>query len=89
MLHISMSIHVFCSELLQHLQGMSQQSHALGVGGFTAGGAEEAEAAARGAGVGGANSHGSDILDATSHSLRLEKSNVLLLGPTGSGKHLR
>lgn len=29
---------------------------------------------------------GSDILDRTSHDLKLEKSNILLLGPTGSGK---
>lgn len=28
----------------------------------------------------------SDILDATSHEIKLEKSNILLLGPTGSGK---
>lgn len=28
---------------------------------------------------------GSDILDRTSHELKLEKSNILLLGPTGSG----
>ncbi|CAL1296143.1 unnamed protein product [Larinioides sclopetarius] len=31
---------------------------------------------------------GSDILDNVSHDLRLEKSNILLLGPTGSGKTL-
>ncbi|CAH1254176.1 CLPX [Branchiostoma lanceolatum] len=30
----------------------------------------------------------SDILDATSEEIRLEKSNILLLGPTGSGKTL-
>lgn len=29
---------------------------------------------------------GSDILERTSHELKLEKSNILLLGPTGSGK---
>lgn len=29
---------------------------------------------------------GSEILDAATHELRLEKSNILLLGPTGSGK---
>ncbi|KAF2885490.1 hypothetical protein ILUMI_20640 [Ignelater luminosus] len=34
------------------------------------------------------NSVGSDILDQTSHELKLEKSNILLLGPTGSGKTL-
>ncbi|KAK9874961.1 hypothetical protein WA026_005776 [Henosepilachna vigintioctopunctata] len=33
-------------------------------------------------------SNGSDILDRKSHDLRLEKSNILLLGPTGSGKTL-
>lgn len=31
---------------------------------------------------------GSDILDARTHELRLEKSNILMLGPTGSGKTL-
>jgi hypothetical protein len=28
---------------------------------------------------------GSDILDSNSHEMKLEKSNILLLGPTGSG----
>ncbi|XP_077989008.1 ATP-dependent clpX-like chaperone, mitochondrial isoform X1 [Glandiceps talaboti] len=31
---------------------------------------------------------GSDILESTTHDLRVEKSNILLLGPTGSGKTL-
>ncbi|XP_067144648.1 ATP-dependent Clp protease ATP-binding subunit clpX-like, mitochondrial [Centruroides vittatus] len=31
---------------------------------------------------------GSDVLDVMTHELRLEKSNILLLGPTGSGKTL-
>ncbi|XP_017774806.1 PREDICTED: ATP-dependent Clp protease ATP-binding subunit clpX-like, mitochondrial isoform X2 [Nicrophorus vespilloides] len=31
---------------------------------------------------------GSDILDRATHELKLEKSNILLLGPTGSGKTL-
>ncbi|CAH1953796.1 unnamed protein product [Acanthoscelides obtectus] len=31
---------------------------------------------------------GSDILERTTHDLKLEKSNILLLGPTGSGKTL-
>ena len=30
----------------------------------------------------------SDILDATTHELKLDKSNILLLGPTGSGRYL-
>lgn len=31
------------------------------------------------------NAAGSDILDSNTHELQLEKSNILLLGPTGSG----
>ncbi|XP_065212966.1 ATP-dependent Clp protease ATP-binding subunit clpX-like, mitochondrial [Planococcus citri] len=38
--------------------------------------------------AGSNNTAGSDILDANSHELQLEKSNILLLGPTGSGKTL-
>ncbi|XP_014255887.1 ATP-dependent Clp protease ATP-binding subunit clpX-like, mitochondrial isoform X2 [Cimex lectularius] len=34
------------------------------------------------------NVPGSDILDAATHELKLEKSNILLLGPTGCGKTL-
>lgn len=33
----------------------------------------------------GQTASGSDILERTSHELKLEKSNILLLGPTGSG----
>lgn len=32
---------------------------------------------------------GSEILDRTTHDLKLEKSNILLLGPTGSGEFNR
>lgn len=35
----------------------------------------------------GSSSPGSDILDCSSHELKLEKSNILLLGPTGSGTY--
>ena len=31
---------------------------------------------------------GSDILEATSHHLKLEKSNIMMFGSTGSGKTL-
>lgn len=31
---------------------------------------------------------GSDLLEGRAHELKLEKSNILLLGPTGSGKTL-
>lgn len=30
----------------------------------------------------------SDILDTDNHDIKLEKSNILMLGPTGSGKTL-
>lgn len=30
----------------------------------------------------------SDILESVTHNLRLEKSNILMLGPTGSGMRL-
>merc|ERR1719400_2936542 len=35
-----------------------------------------------------ANTQGSDILDAKSHDLKLEKSNIMMFGSTGSGKTL-
>lgn len=34
------------------------------------------------------SSRGNDVLDSVTHELRLDKSNILLLGPTGSGKTL-
>lgn len=34
------------------------------------------------------NVPGSDILESSKHDLKLEKSNILLLGPTGSGKKI-
>lgn len=36
----------------------------------------------------GPNVHGSDILDAKKHDMRLEKSNIMMFGSTGSGKTL-
>jgi len=38
--------------------------------------------------VSSANAVGSDILDATTHDLRLDKSNIMMFGSTGSGKTL-
>ena len=38
--------------------------------------------------AGPARERGHDVLDSKTHELRLEKSNILLLGPTGSGKTL-
>ncbi|XP_052868375.1 ATP-dependent Clp protease ATP-binding subunit clpX-like, mitochondrial [Anopheles cruzii] len=39
-------------------------------------------------GAGGAHHPGSELLDRKTHELKLEKSNILMLGPTGSGKTL-
>ena len=39
-------------------------------------------------GAAGGAVHGSDILEATSHQLKLEKSNIMMFGSTGSGKTL-
>nr|XP_027225801.1 ATP-dependent Clp protease ATP-binding subunit clpX-like, mitochondrial [Penaeus vannamei] len=90
---------VYLTDLL-HIAGISQ-SHALGVSGFQ--NTDQGQQGGQQGGQGGqtldqqsskrpvtsSNSlHGSDILDATTHMLRLEKSNILLLGPTGSGKTL-
>uniref|UniRef100_A0A182N661 ClpX-type ZB domain-containing protein n=1 Tax=Anopheles dirus TaxID=7168 RepID=A0A182N661_9DIPT len=43
-----------------------------------------------GAGAAGSSAHhpGSELLDKKTHELKLEKSNILMLGPTGSGKTL-
>ena len=48
---------------------------------------EDAPAPPTGAAA-GATDHGSDILEATSHQLKLEKSNIMMFGSTGSGKTL-
>lgn len=32
---------------------------------------------------------GSEILEKNAHDLRLEKSNIMMLGPTGSGKQIK
>jgi len=78
---------------LLHIAGMGS---ALGVG-FnpgspdprTASGTEEASTGGAGpTPTASDNSHGSDILEATSHHLKLEKSNIMMFGSTGSGKTL-
>ncbi|KAF8794819.1 ATP-dependent Clp protease ATP-binding subunit like protein [Argiope bruennichi] len=63
---------------LLHLSGISH-SNALGVSFQQQQVNQESDAK---------SARGSDILDNVSHDLRLEKSNILLLGPTGSGKTL-
>merc|ERR1719300_1576625 len=78
---------------LLHIAGMGS---ALGVG-FNPNspdprtGQGQEEPAAGGAGptpAPAAPVHGSDILEATSHHLKLEKSNIMMFGSTGSGKTL-
>nr|CAD7196809.1 unnamed protein product [Timema douglasi] len=65
-----------------HISGIGQSS-ALGVGFQSSSPSSDMENRRA-----SNNSAGSDILDAKNHELRLEKSNILLLGPTGSGKTL-
>lgn len=60
----------------------------IGVGGAGLGFQPPDSEHRRQSGTTSANAVGSDILDSNSHELRLEKSNILLLGPTGSGKTL-
>lgn len=60
----------------------------IGVGGAGLGFQPPESEHRRQSGTTSANAVGSDILDSNSHELRLEKSNILLLGPTGSGKTL-
>ena len=78
---------------LLHITGLTQ-NHGLGVtfhkpedgsapggGGGQKGGAAEPPPT-------GPHQHSSDILDAKTHHMQLDKSNILLLGPTGVGKTL-
>lgn len=88
----SVTLISFSSADLLHIAGISQ-SHALGVNTSDQqqqqqDSNQQVDDQQQGHGKQGlsGNSHGSDILDATTHLLRLEKSNILLLGPTGSGE---
>merc|ERR1719397_1794498 len=74
---------------LLHIAGMGSS---LGVG-FNPGSPDpRQQAAAEGEQASGytgsAQQQGSDILEATSHQLKLEKSNIVMFGSTGSGKTL-
>lgn len=68
---------------LLHITGIGHGASGLGVG-FQHSPPPEPETRRPAAN----NTLGSDILDSSSHELKLEKSNILLLGPTGSGKTL-
>lgn len=61
------------------------QSHGLGASNSTTQPQQQSSAAAADEQKNSVSSSGSDILDTSSHELRLEKSNILMLGPTGSG----
>merc|ERR1719362_1038894 len=73
---------------LLHIAGMGSS---LGVGFNPASPDPRQQAAAEGeqaSGYTAAQQQGSDILDAKSHDLKLEKSNIMMFGSTGSGKTL-
>jgi len=73
---------------LQHIAGMGS---ALGAGFHPGGTPPSGNQGANGTvdeASRSANTQGSDILDAKSHDMRLEKSNIMMFGSTGSGKTL-
>merc|ERR1719445_882849 len=85
----------------RHLPSHRDLLHIAGIGsalgaGFNPGspdprttpGAAAEDTPAPGGGAAPAGGHGSDILEATSHHLKLEKSNIMMFGSTGSGKTL-
>lgn len=81
-----MCANFFSADLLS-ITGLGSHGNALGAGyqnasSFSESGSDTNSSGARG------NARGSDVLDSKTHELRLEKSNILLLGPTGSGKTL-
>ncbi|XP_046743996.1 ATP-dependent Clp protease ATP-binding subunit clpX-like, mitochondrial isoform X2 [Diprion similis] len=74
------SNHPFTHRDLLHISSIG---NSLGVGfQHVAPGADQQKSS------GSQSNTGSDILDSKQHQLKLEKSNILLLGPTGSGKTL-
>lgn len=74
---------------LLNLTGLGHSSNALGVSQFAHHSVFPNIEAPDGYSPGSKSfSRGTDVLDAKNHELRLEKSNILLLGPTGSGKTL-
>lgn len=72
------------ADLLQ-VTGLGQ-SHGLGASGTTS--QQQTLPPASEEPKSSVSSSGSDILDTNAHELRLDKSNILMLGPTGSGKTL-
>jgi len=85
----------------RHLPSHRDLLHIAGIGsalgaGFNPGspdprttpGAAAEDTPAPGGAAASAGGHGSDILEATSHHLKLEKSNIMMFGSTGSGKTL-
>ncbi len=66
---------------------MQHSQYDDGAGGDYAAYMRHRDAAGGGSGT-SANAIGSDILDAKKHDLRLEKSNIMMFGSTGSGKTL-
>lgn len=71
----------FAPRDLLHISGISQ-SNALGVSFQQQQQQQQANQSTDN------RNRGSELLDSNTHELRLEKSNILLLGPTGSGKTL-
>ncbi|KAL1475391.1 hypothetical protein MTO96_019831 [Rhipicephalus appendiculatus] len=73
----------FTTRDLLHISGITHGS-ALGLGIQ----GQPSSSTAHGTDADGHGARGTDVLDASDAEIRLEKSNILLLGPTGSGKTL-
>lgn len=74
--HVLLKLNMTCADLL-HITGMGH-----GNMGFSFQNSPTDNTGSRSA---SATAVGSDVLEGTTHDLKLEKSNILLLGPTGSG----
>ena len=89
-----------CFADLLHVTGLGQNSLGVGGGGQqlpphqpeTSSSSGNEHSSSSGSGSGSrpvaAATTGSDILDTSTHELKLEKSNILMLGPTGSGNFI-
>lgn len=78
---VFLSVYCLLPADLLHISGITHGS-ALGLGIQ----GQPPSPTAHGTDADGHGTRGTDVLDASDAEIRLEKSNILLLGPTGSGE---